>query len=120
MIELTDEGRAIMESSISRWRRVRLAQSISHLPLVALTSVPGPHVLTGAGVDCGGSACRACEPTCFDGLQNGGETGVDCGGACAFCIPECDVPNSPDQTCQLPTLSQVSPASGPTGHATPI
>ena len=34
------------------------------------------------------------------------------------CIPECDVPNSPDQTCQLPTLSQVSPASGPTGHAT--
>ena len=56
MIELTDEGRAIMESSISRWRRVRLAQSISHLPLVALTSVPGPHVLTGAGVDCGGGA----------------------------------------------------------------
>ena len=49
-----------------------------------------------------------------------GETGVDCGGACAFCIPACDVPNSPDQTCQLPTLSQVSPASGPTGHATPI
>ena len=86
---------------------------------VPATCDDGLHNGDEAGVDCGGSACRACEPTCFDGLQNGGETGVDCGGACAFCIPECDVPNSPDQTCQLPTLSQVSPASGPTGHATP-
>ncbi|MEL6536793.1 MAG: family 31 carbohydrate-binding protein, partial [Bacteroidota bacterium] len=30
------------------------------------------------GVDCGGS-CAAC-PTCSDGNQNGDETGVDCGG----------------------------------------
>ena len=78
----------------------------------------GLHNGDEAGVDCGGGACRACAPTCFDGLQNGGETGVDCGGTCAFCIPSCSVPNSPDQTCQLPVLSHVSPASGPTGHAT--
>jgi hypothetical protein len=40
------------------------------------------------GVDCGGPDCPAC-PTCFDGIQNGTETGVDCGGLicppCATC-----------------------------------
>ena len=37
------------------------------------------------GVDCGGSSCPAC-PTCSDGVQNGDETGVDCGGSsCAPC-----------------------------------
>jgi hypothetical protein len=37
------------------------------------------------GVDCGGSECPAC-PTCNDGLQNGDETGVDCGGSeCPAC-----------------------------------
>ncbi|MCO6487981.1 MAG: T9SS type A sorting domain-containing protein [Phaeodactylibacter sp.] len=40
------------------------------------------------GVDCGGPDCPAC-PTCSDGVQNGNETGVDCGGpdcpACATC-----------------------------------
>jgi hypothetical protein len=31
------------------------------------------------GVDCGGPECPAC-PTCDDGVQNGDELGVDCGG----------------------------------------
>ncbi|MEL6942903.1 MAG: T9SS type A sorting domain-containing protein, partial [Bacteroidota bacterium] len=46
------------------------------------------------GVDCGGSDCPACpEPTCDDGIQNGNETGVDCGGDCAPCPePSCDAP----------------------------
>ncbi|MEZ4988189.1 MAG: T9SS type A sorting domain-containing protein, partial [Saprospiraceae bacterium] len=35
------------------------------------------------GVDCGGS-CAPCA-TCDDGIQNGDETGVDCGGSCAPC-----------------------------------
>ncbi|MEL6535346.1 MAG: di-heme oxidoredictase family protein, partial [Bacteroidota bacterium] len=35
------------------------------------------------GIDCGGS-CTAC-PTCSDGEQNGDETGVDCGGSCGSC-----------------------------------
>ncbi|MEL6867009.1 MAG: GEVED domain-containing protein, partial [Bacteroidota bacterium] len=40
------------------------------------------------GVDCGGPDCPAC-PTCSDGIQNGNETGVDCGGPdCAAC-PTC-------------------------------
>lgn len=37
------------------------------------------------GVDCGGPDCPTC-PTCSDGVQNGDETGVDCGGSnCAPC-----------------------------------
>lgn len=40
------------------------------------------------GVDCGGTNCSACA-TCEDGIQNGDEDGVDCGGsncdACATC-----------------------------------
>ncbi len=38
------------------------------------------------GVDCGGS-CDPCvvTPTCTDGIQNGDETGVDCGGSCDPC-----------------------------------
>lgn len=39
-----------------------------------------------AGVDCGGS-CPAC-PSCSDGIQNQGETGIDCGGPCPAC-PTC-------------------------------
>jgi len=40
------------------------------------------------GVDCGGSSCPSCPvaPTCTDGIQNGDETGVDCGGSsCPSC-----------------------------------
>ncbi|MFK7781718.1 ASPIC/UnbV domain-containing protein, partial [Psychroserpens sp.] len=40
------------------------------------------------GVDCGGSCPDACpEPTCFDGIQNGDETGIDCGGSCPDVCP---------------------------------
>ena len=37
------------------------------------------------GIDCGGP-CGAC-PTCSDGIQNQGETGIDCGGPCSPCPP---------------------------------
>ena len=40
------------------------------------------------GVDCGGPLCPAC-PTCNDGIQNGTETGIDCGGSCPAC-PTCN------------------------------
>ncbi len=41
------------------------------------------------GVDCGGD-CAPCSggATCSDGVQNGNETGVDCGGSCPAC-PTC-------------------------------
>ncbi|WP_051238679.1 glycosyl hydrolase [Gaetbulibacter saemankumensis] len=35
-----------------------------------------------------GSNCTDSGPTCFDGIQNQGETGVDCGGPCSECNPE--------------------------------
>ena len=45
------------------------------------------------GIDCGGSECPSCptEPSCDDGFQNGDETGIDCGGSsCPDCPPvEC-------------------------------
>jgi len=39
------------------------------------------------GIDCGGSCANACDaaPTCTDGIQNGDEEGVDCGGSCDPC-----------------------------------
>lgn len=50
------------------------------------------------GVDCGGS-CNPCisGPTCNDGIQNGNETGVDCGGSCPPCPlpPNCTNPITP-------------------------
>lgn len=33
--------------------------------------------------------CAAVIPTCFDGIQNGTETGVDCGGSCLPCGSTC-------------------------------
>ncbi|WCO03167.1 FG-GAP-like repeat-containing protein [Psychroserpens ponticola] len=41
------------------------------------------------GVDCGGSCPDACPvtPTCTDGIQNGDETGIDCGGSCPDVCP---------------------------------
>lgn len=48
------------------------------------------------GIDCGGS-CAPCEstPSCDDGVQNGQETGIDCGGPdCAPCEEGCVIPSS--------------------------
>jgi hypothetical protein len=48
------------------------------------------HVQNGSetGIDCGGT-CPPCAgttpPRCDDGVQNGNETGVDCGGSCPVC-----------------------------------
>jgi len=43
------------------------------------------------GVDCGGSSCADCpEPSCDDGIQNGDETGIDCGGSDCPSCPSCD------------------------------
>jgi chitodextrinase len=33
------------------------------------------------------AGCGAQQPTCNDGIQNGNETGVDCGGSCPPCAP---------------------------------
>jgi endoglucanase len=42
-------------------------------------------------------ATFAAVPTCSDGIQNGDETGVDCGGSCAACATSCQ-PTSYDVT----------------------
>ncbi|WP_211341741.1 hypothetical protein [Ulvibacterium marinum] len=50
------------------------------------------------GVDCGGSCPDACtaDPTCSDNIQNGDETGVDCGGSCDPCTESIELTG--DQT----------------------
>ena len=48
------------------------------------------------GIDCGGS-CAACA-TCDDGVQNGDETGIDCGGSCAPCVSCNDGIQNGDET----------------------
>lgn len=36
-------------------------------------------------IDCGGEDCPPCMATCDDGIQNQGEQGIDCGGPCPLC-----------------------------------
>ena len=52
------------------------------------TCTDGVQNGTETGVDCGGSCPNACvQPaTCSDGIQNQGETGIDTGGPCASCF----------------------------------
>jgi hypothetical protein len=63
-------------------------------PLTAQNCGPAPTCSDGiqnqgeTAIDCGGPNCSACAagPTCSDGIQNQGETAVDCGGPnCAAC-----------------------------------
>jgi hypothetical protein len=46
-------------------------------------------------VGCGGTPPPPAEPTCSDGVQNGNETGIDCGGSCPPCpVIVCDAPTN--------------------------
>jgi hypothetical protein len=64
------------------------------LQVCYLTGGGGPTCSDGiqnqgeTGVDCGGP-CPACAATSSDGIQNQGETGVDCGGPCPACAATC-------------------------------
>lgn len=43
------------------------------------------------GIDCGGDCLDCVTSDCSDGIQNGDETGIDCGGSCPPCITtSCD------------------------------
>ena len=69
---------------------------------------------TETGVDCGGT-CTPCvvAPTCTDGIQNGTETGIDCGGPCSACI-QCSSPVNLSQgksASQSTTYNSAYPAS---------
>ncbi|WP_024771323.1 GEVED domain-containing protein [Aquimarina macrocephali] len=56
------------------------------------------------GVDCGGPDCNPCttNPTCNDGIQNGNETGVDCGG------PDCNPCNTNVTYCAASTTQNTT------------
>jgi len=48
------------------------------------TCFDGIHNQDETGIDCGGSCTQSC-PTCIDGISNQNEEGVDCGGPCQAC-----------------------------------
>lgn len=55
---------------------------------IQITCSDGIKNGTETGIDCGGISCPPC-PTCTDGLKNGNETGVDCGGSGCPSCPTC-------------------------------
>ncbi len=67
-----------------RWSDQGFDFNISMTPIA--TCGDGIQNGTETAVDCGGK-CFTC-PTCSDGIQNGQETAVDCGGECSAC-PTC-------------------------------
>jgi hypothetical protein len=64
--------------------------------------------------DCASNACVngvcGAAATCTDGVQNGGETGVDCGGTCPPCAGACD-PTLPT-SCPMGQSCVVDPTTG--------
>jgi hypothetical protein len=77
--------------------------------------------------------CTAAGPTCVDGIQNGNETGIDCGGSCTPCPTSvlCETPlptTLPDNQAELaianskiacafsPTIRQLAEADLPNSH----
>lgn len=59
----------------------RLSSEPQSEPPAGPTCVDGMRNGDETGVDCGGASCSSC-PTCDDELQNGDESDVDCGGTC--------------------------------------
>ncbi|MDX2361275.1 MAG: T9SS type A sorting domain-containing protein [Crocinitomicaceae bacterium] len=73
----------------------------------APTCVDGIQNQGETGVDCGGP-CPACPPpSCVDGIQNQGETDIDCGGPCPACPPTIIPTACTNSTHNLTTLSSV-------------
>jgi len=70
----------IVDLSLVMHRNGRIRIGVDFKEDVRPTCKDGIQNGTETGIDCGGS-CPAC-PTCKDGIQNGNETGVDCGGSC--------------------------------------
>lgn len=66
--------------------------TVGNVPPPTPTCTDGIQNQGETGIDCGGP-CQPCAstPTCTDGIQNQGETGIDCGGPCAPCpiLPTC-------------------------------
>jgi hypothetical protein len=68
----------------------QVGQTTGSILVSCATCTDGIQNGTETGVDCGGS-CPACAgPTCTDGVRNGTETGIDCGGTCPPCVLSCN------------------------------
>ena len=62
----------------------------SLVPVIESSCSDGVQNGEETGTDCGGPVCGACSvtaPTCSDGVLNQRESDVDCGGECSDCLP---------------------------------
>ncbi|MEZ4887176.1 MAG: hypothetical protein R3E32_20765 [Chitinophagales bacterium] len=64
------------------------AKASFNVPSTGPTCTDGIQNGDETGIDCGGSCPNACA-TCSDGIQNGDETGIDCGGSCPNACATC-------------------------------
>lgn len=76
------EGKMYIPAWASDTTRMRVAMRFENAPPVC------GHFDYGEVEDYTVRFIQAPEPTCEDGTQNGGETGIDCGGNCTTCLPE--------------------------------
>lgn len=75
---------------------------LDNVSLMEVTATCSDGIQNGSetGVDCGGPDCPPCAATCSDGIMNGSETGVDCGGPdCPPCAaaPSTAAPTPPNR-----------------------
>ncbi len=92
-----------------------LALLFSPVPFAILLACAGPTGPTGAGDDAStdGTGSDANANSCANGVRDGAETDVDCGGSCALCTDgkKCSAPADcasgvcQGGTCQVPTCS---------------
>ena len=95
------------ESDVELLRYTFRAAQATYLIPFSLYYTDGLQNQGETGVDCGGAVCPACA-TCSDQVQNQDETGVDCGGSiCNACGRELQPPACFEQTDAVACLSHV-------------
>lgn len=88
-IVVTDNNRNVLKQELLGLQHEGLYGGINFRPTYmqdAYYDCPAPYNIPAN--DC--ATVRVRVGSCNDGIKNGGETGVDCGGECDECLPTCD------------------------------
>jgi hypothetical protein len=88
-------------------------QQICLVPGDCISGVCNAQAPVGGGIDAGSGTLWCQPPSCTDGVKNGNETDVDCGGSCGATCRHA----GPQQTCQVPgdCISGVCNGQAPAG-----
>ncbi len=77
-----------------QWREFNLNTETRYLTVIKGSGGAKINEIRVCGTPAGGGDAT---PTCTDGIQNGNETGIDCGGSCPACeTADCTIPLSPN------------------------